>query len=178
MKRYLLLMGLIVWTCGGACSPEESYAEPDPQTGQQTAPDPGTDGTSDGGTTPDEPDDGTPNVEAMKVKVTIGGRTFSATLENNPAAEAFAALLPLDVMMTELNGNEKYFDLPASLPTDSCLPGTIHAGDLLLWGSRTVVLFYETFSSSYSYTRLGRLDDPTGLASAVGRGHVRVSFTR
>lgn len=176
MKKGMLLMWLFVWACGGACSPGESFAEPDPQTDQQPVPDTGTDDTTDGGTTPDDGE--TPNVETMKVNVTIGGRTFSATLENNPAAEAFLAQLPLDVTMTELNGNEKYYDLPTSLPTDSYRPGTIHAGDLLLWGSRTVVLFYETFSSSYSYTRLGRLDDPTGLASAVGSGNVRVSFTR
>ena len=80
--------------------------------------------------------------------------------------------------MTELNGNEKYADLPQSLPTATFRPGTIRTGDLLLWGSSTVVLFYETFSSSYSYTRLGRLDDPSGLAAAVGGGSARVTFAR
>ncbi|WP_353887861.1 cyclophilin-like fold protein [uncultured Parabacteroides sp.] len=41
-------------------------------------------------------------------------------------------------------------------------PGIIHTGDLLLWGANTVVLFYETFSSSYSYTRLGKIENPAG----------------
>ncbi|OUN77830.1 hypothetical protein B5G09_05155 [Alistipes sp. An54] len=112
------------------------------------------------------------------MNVTIGSRRYVATLEDNAAARAFFALLPLEIDMTELNGNEKYCDLPQSLPTATFRPGTIRTGDLLLWGSSTVVLFYETFSSSYSYTRLGRLDDPSELAAAVGGGSARVTFAR
>ena len=61
---------------------------------------------------------------------------------------------------------------------DASRPGTIRNGDLLLWGSRTVVVFYRTFESSYAYTRLGRVDDPTGLFQSLGRHDVRVVFSR
>jgi Cyclophilin-like family len=46
-----------------------------------------------------------------------------------------------------------------------------------LYGDRTIVLFYETFRSNYSYTRLGRVDEPARLRAALGRGKVRVSFS-
>ena len=111
-----------------------------------------------------------------KMKIKVGDRTFTATLYDNATVTAFKSVLPITINMIELNGNEKYVDLPRSLPTNASNSGTIHAGDLMLYGSATLVLFYKTFSTPYSYTRLGRIDDVTGLASALGTGNVSVTF--
>lgn len=78
--------------------------------------------------------------------------------------------------MTELNGNEKYFDVSENLPANPSNPGKINSGDLLLYGSKTVVLFYKTFSTSYSYTKLGKIDNPSGLAEALGSGNVVITI--
>ena len=110
------------------------------------------------------------------ITITVNGTPFAATLEDNEAGRAFAAMLPLTLDMIEMNGNEKYHYLDESLPTESYPPGTIHTGDLMLYGSSCVVLFYETFSSGYSYTRLGRIDNPEGLSAMVGGVSVTVSF--
>ena len=110
------------------------------------------------------------------INIIIGSKTFTATLADSETGEAFAALLPLTVTMNELNGNEKYHYLSSSLPTAAYQPGTIHAGDLMLYGNNCVVLFYETFNTSYSYTRLGAIDNPSGLAEALGVGNVSVRF--
>lgn len=117
-----------------------------------------------------------PNPAGSKMKIKIGNNTFPATLYDNATAKAFKALLPLTVNMRELNGNEKYFDLPANLPTNASNPGTIQNGDLMLYDSKTLVLFYKSFSTAYSYTRLGRIDDVTGLAAALGSGNVTIAF--
>jgi len=114
--------------------------------------------------------------ESVRVYVTVQGKTFSATLADNETGRAFAALLPLTVTMNELNGNEKYHYIDSSLPTDSYKPGTLQAGDLMLYGNDCIVLFYKTFSSSYSYTRIGAIDNSVGLADAVGSGNVSVRF--
>lgn len=116
-------------------------------------------------------------VAATDIIVTIGSRSFPATLEDNTTARAFAALLPMTATMAELNGNEKYYSLSQSLPTNTYRPGTISNGDIMLYGSSTVVLFYETFSSGYNYSRIGKITNPDGLASAVGSGSVSVTFS-
>lgn len=110
------------------------------------------------------------------MNVTIGNKTFKATLDDNAATAQFRAMLPLTLDMAELNGNEKHARLSMPLPTEVTDPGTIRNGDLMLWGSDTLVVFYKGFKTSYSYTRLGRINDPEGLAGAAGSGSVKVSF--
>ncbi|MBK0368278.1 cyclophilin-like fold protein [Flavobacterium agrisoli] len=116
------------------------------------------------------------NPSITKMKITIGTEIFSATLYDNPSATAFKALLPLTIDMTELNNNEKYYDLPHPLPTNASVGGAIKNGDLMLYGSNTLVLFYKSFNTSYSYTKLGNIDNPAGLAEALGNGNVVVKL--
>jgi hypothetical protein len=112
-----------------------------------------------------------------RMRIKIGTNTFTATLYDNATAAAFKSLLPMTINMVELNGNEKYFDLSGNLPTNAASnPRLIQSGDLMIYGSNTLVLFYETFSTSYSYTRLGRINDTKGLAAAVGSGNVTVTY--
>lgn len=110
--------------------------------------------------------------------MTIGEHRFAITPANTEAAREFAGMLPLTIDMPDLNNNEKYAELSKSLPTNASRPGTIRNGDLMLYGSQTLVLFYLTFSSSYSYTRLGQVDDPAELAQALGTGSVRITFSK
>ena len=115
-------------------------------------------------------------IDSMKLKITVGSNTFSVTLHSNAAVTAFKSSLPMTINMSELNGNEKYFDLPNNLPANASNPGTIQTGDLMLYGSNTLVLFYKSFSTSYTYTPLGRIDNASGLTAALGSGNVTVKL--
>jgi len=117
-----------------------------------------------------------PVANSNTMRITVGSTTFNVSLASNPTATAFKALLPITINMSELNNNEKYYTLSQALPTNASNPGTIQNGDLMLYGSNTLVLFYKTFSTSYSYTRIGCVDNPSGLQSALGGGSVTVTF--
>ena len=113
-----------------------------------------------------------------RIWMAVGERRFAVTLADNEAARAFVSQLPLTLDMPDLNGNEKHQKLPKALPTHVTRPGTIRNGDLMLWGADTLVVFYLTFDSPYSYTRLGRIEDAAALPQALGRGQVRVTFAK
>lgn len=115
--------------------------------------------------------------EASRIRIVVGDKTFAARLADNSTAAEFKAMLPLKLRMKDLHANEKFANLDTRLPTNDEAPGTLRTGDLMLWSARTVVLFYKAFPSSYRYTRLGWLDDPEGLAEAVGAGDATVEFS-
>lgn len=112
------------------------------------------------------------------MKATIGGRVFHATLEDNETARAFLAMLPLKLKMADFNRNEKMHRFGKKMPTRDAKPGAIRTGDLMVWSSDTLVLFYESFATPYAYTRLGKLDDPAGLRETAGSGEVEVTFEK
>ena len=116
--------------------------------------------------------------EKSRMWMTVGEQRFAITLADNAAARTFVTLLPLTLEMSDLNSNEKYASLPGALPTNASKPGTIHAGDLMLYGTDTLVVFYSTFESTYAYTRLGRVDDNASLAQVLGRHAVNVMFSQ
>ena len=116
--------------------------------------------------------------DEMKITITIGEASFPATLVDVPAARELLERLPLTLDMRELNGNEKYCYFDSGFTTQSERVGSIQTGDLMLYGAECLVLFYESFRTPYSYTRLGAVDDPVGLAEALGRGNVEVTFDK
>jgi hypothetical protein len=111
------------------------------------------------------------------INLQIGSKTFTAKFFDNASSRALLAKMPMTITMSELNGNEKYYQLPNRLPTNSEDVGTIKTGDLMLYGSDTLVLFYKSFTTTYSYTRLGYIEDVSGLEDALGGGSVEVTLS-
>ena len=113
----------------------------------------------------------------MKLRVIINeNKVLTATLEDNATVAAFKEMLPLTLDMSDFNANEKKFDLPKRMPTKDANPQMIQAGDLMIWNSRTLVLFYKSFPTSYSYTKIGRINNTSGIADAFGPENVRIRF--
>ena len=113
-----------------------------------------------------------------KINININGTNYTATLEDNESTRKLYESLPLTITMNELNGNEKYYYMDSSLPTSSKNVKSIQVGDIMLYGSDCLVVFYESFNTSYSYTKLGRIDNPSNLKNTVGNGNINVSITK
>lgn len=115
---------------------------------------------------------------SMKINLTINGNNFTATLEDNETTRELLNRLPLELNMSELNGNEKYYYFDDSLPTNSYRPSSINKGDIMLYGSDCLVIFYESFNTTYSYTRIGRIDNADNLDEVVGSGSFNVRISK
>lgn len=113
----------------------------------------------------------------MKMTIQVGESTFTATLEENAAVDALVEMMesgPVTIQLSDYAGFEKVGALGASLPTSNSQI-TTQAGDIVLYQGSQIVLFYG--SNSWSYTRLGRIDDLTGWTEALGSGDVSVTFS-
>lgn len=113
----------------------------------------------------------------MKLNVEVNGITFTAALEDNAAVDAFVEMMreaPVVIEMSDYSGFEKVGSLGTSLPASNSQT-TTQAGDIVLYNSSQIVIFYG--SNSWSYTRLGKIDDLTGWEEALGSGDVTVTFS-
>lgn len=112
------------------------------------------------------------------ISMVVNGNNYSITLENNSSAKKLYSLLPLEITMNELNNNEKYYYFEDLFPTSETKINNIEIGDILLYGNNCLVLFYESFSTEYSYTRIGKIDNPDNLKDVLGNGSVLITFTK
>ena len=106
------------------------------------------------------------------VKAIINKEEYIVNLEDNETAKSFVKMLPKKYDMSELNGNEKYIYLDDSLPTNAFNPKHIDAGDVMLFGNNCLVIFYKSFDTSYSYTKIGHIDNLGDL----GNDDIEVEF--
>ena len=116
-------------------------------------------------------------VKTMKMSVTIGDQSFAATLEDNAATRELVKMMeesPISINMDDYSGFEKVGSLGKSLSTDN-QQITTQAGDIVLYSGNQIVMFYG--SNSWSYTKIGKIDDLSGWEDALGNGSVIVVFS-
>lgn len=116
----------------------------------------------------------------MKARITItaNGTTMTATLADNSSAAALAELLadgPLTVDMADYAGMEKVGPIGQDLPAND-EQITTGSGDIILYQGGALVIYYAP--NSWSFTRLGRIDDEFigSLRDILGAGDVQVTL--
>ncbi len=118
----------------------------------------------------------TMNSEEIRINLIINNKYFTATLENNKTVQELIQNFPMTLNMSDLHSNEKYNYLDSSLTTNSTIPSMIYAGDIKLYGNNCLVVFYDDFKNSYSYTNLGKIDNVEEFVSELGSGSVNIRF--
>lgn len=126
---------------------------------------------------PTEKNDETEFDTAMKMNVQIGDKIFTATLEDNAAVRELIEMMrqaPVSIDMSDYSGFEKVGFLGRNLTTDNHQI-TTGTGDIVLYNGNQIVMFYG--SNSWSYTKIGRIDDLTGWEDVLGSGGITAVFT-
>ena len=109
-----------------------------------------------------------------EIKIIIDSNSYVLKLEDNDTTKEFIQLLPKEFNMNELNGNEKYVYLDSSLTSNPSNIKSIKTGDVMLYGDDCLVIFYKSFDTSYSYTKIGHIDNLPNL----GNGKLKVRFEK
>lgn len=119
----------------------------------------------------------TEDIADTKMNVQIGNASFTAALEDNAATHELVEMMKqgaVSIEMSDYSGFEKVGPLGRSLTTDNHQT-TTSAGDIVLYRGDQIVMFYG--SNSWSYTRIGKIDDLSGWEEALGNGSITAVFT-
>lgn len=112
----------------------------------------------------------------MNYTITINNEVFELILDDNTTVDAFKQLLPLTITLQDLYGNEKYASLSSNLVMNNQRVNNIEVGDVMLYGSDGLVIFYDNFETIYSYSRIGKIKDTNRLLDVIGAGSITVTI--
>lgn len=115
-------------------------------------------------------------LEVIIKQITIENQMFHLELDANETAEVFVQLFPITAVMEDLHQNEKYLYLSEELPTNPKQVETIEKGDVMLFGSDCLVIFYKGFRTSYSYTRIGKIREADALDFLADRNTIQIEL--
>ena len=108
--------------------------------------------------------------------IEIGDKIFPFEFKNTKAANEIKSKIPFTINMTKLNGNEVFYYFNETFTTDIKSVGTINIGDIYLYQSNCLVIFYKTFTTTYSYTSIGSITNTEGLTDAIDSGSKLISW--
>lgn len=110
------------------------------------------------------------------MNIKVNNKIFKIVLEDNKTVKSLTQKLPIKLEMSDLNNNEKYCYLDFTLPTDSKSVKSIKKGDVMLFGNSCLVIFYKSFTTSYSYTKIGYIENPADIEIMSDKKSIEVSF--
>jgi hypothetical protein len=112
----------------------------------------------------------------QNIIITIKNKKYEAILYDNSTTKELIKKFPITITMSDLNGNEKYYNFSKSFSTSSENVANINKGDIMLFGDNCLVIFYKSFSTRYRYTKLGYIKNLEDLENSLGKGDIEITF--
>ena len=112
----------------------------------------------------------------QNIIITIKNKKYEAILYDNSTTKELIKKFPITITMSDLNGNEKYYNFSKSFSTSSENVASINKGDIMLFGDNCLVIFYKSFSTRYKYTKLGYIKNTEDLENSLGKGDIEITF--
>lgn len=112
----------------------------------------------------------------QNIIITIENKKYEAILYDNSTTKELIKKFPITITMSDLNGNEKYYNFSKSFSTSSENVANINKGDIMLFGDDCLVIFYKSFSTHYKYTKLGYIKNTEDLENSFGKGDINITF--
>ena len=112
----------------------------------------------------------------QNIIITIKNKKYEAILYDNSTTKELIKKFPITITMSDLNGNEKYYNFYKSFSTSSENVANINKGDIMLFGDNCLVIFYKSFSTRYRYTKLGYIKNLEDLENSLGKGDIEITF--
>lgn len=112
----------------------------------------------------------------QEIILKIKNKKYEAILYDNSTTKELIKKFPITITMSDLNGNEKYYNFSKSFSTSSENVASINKGDIMLFGDNCLVIFYKSFSTHYKYTKLGHIKNTEDLENSFGKGDISITF--
>ena len=115
--------------------------------------------------------------KVSNITVIIDWKNYTAELEDNETAQNFYQTIIAnnnEFLMEDLNENEKYIYLQEKLPNSPKVPEKIESWDIMLYWDNCIVIFYKSFTTTYSYTKIGHIKNMQDLWTES----VKVQFSK
>ncbi len=134
---------------------------------------------TDGVTVPEDTERSEEEVMEKSLHLYINETVVAVAWEDNDSVAALKELCkdaPLTVQMSMYGGFEQVGPIGSRLPSNDTRT-TTSAGDIVLYSSNQIVVFYG--SNSWAYTRLGHItdQDAVGMASLLSNGNVTITIS-
>lgn len=114
------------------------------------------------------------NDMVTKMKITINGRTLTATLEDNATTRAIVQRLPMTLPMMDLYGREMCYRFPEALPTDNARTRGYEVGEIVYYPPmHSFVIMYRQNGERFQMQSIGRINSGVEIFDGIGDVDVR-----